>query len=307
MAITAEMVKELRERTGAGMMDCKKALMENGGDMDKSIEFLREKGLAAAAKKAGRVAAEGVVATLVKDNVGVIAEVNCETDFVAKTDGFNELVEKTLELLVSEKPTDADALLKVPVDGGTFEDYLKESISKTGENMNVRRFQIFETQDATEKMTSYIHLNGKIGVLVKAKVDSEEASQNEKFDELLKDLALQIAAANPLYLTRNEVDADKLEEEKKIYRVQALQEGKPEKIVDKIVEGRISKFYGEVCLLEQEFIRDDKMKVDAYINSVAKELNANITVLGFARFERGEGIEKKSDDLAAEVAKMTNS
>lgn len=307
MTITANMVKELRERTGAGMMDCKKALAENNGDMEKAIEFLREKGLAAAAKKAGRIAAEGIVSTLVEGNVGVMVEVNCETDFVAKTEDFSELVEKTLAFIAKEKPADVESLLKASYEGATFEDFFKARIAKTGENMAVRRFVVFELNDANEGLTSYIHLNGKIGVLVKAKVDNAEAAKSDAFNDLLKDIALQIAAANPLYLDRTQVDNEKLEEERKIYRVQALQEGKPEKIVDKIVEGRLSKFYGEVCLLEQEFIKNDDMKVDAYIKSVAKELNSNITIQQFARFERGEGIEKKTDDLAAEVAAMTKS
>ena len=307
MAITAQMVKELRDATGAGMMDCKKALTEHDGDMEKAIEYLREKGLAAAAKRAGRVAAEGVVATLIDNNTGVLAEVNCETDFVAKTDDFQELVEKTLNVLVKEKPADLEAFFKCSVDETTFEEYLKAKIAKTGENMNVRRFAIYELKDATEDMTSYIHLDGKIGVLVKAKADSEEAAKSEAFAEMLKDLALQIAASSPLYIDRSQVDAEKLEEERKIYRAQALQEGKPEKIVEKIVEGRLNKFYGEVCLLEQEFIKEDNQKVSDYIKSVAKELNTNISVLEFTRFERGEGIEKKTDDLAAEVAKMTDS
>ncbi len=307
MSISAAMVKELRDKTGAGMMDCKKALMETKGDLKKAIEFLREKGLAAAAKRAGRVAAEGVVATLVENNVGVLVEVNCETDFVAKTEDFSDLVTKTLNLLAEEKPADLDTFLKVKVEEGTFEDYLKSRIAKTGENMTVRRFAIFETKDTTENMTSYVHLNGKIGVLIKVKADRAEVAQSDAFNNLLKDLALQIAAANPLYLSRLEVDAQKLEEEKKIYRAQALQEGKPEKIVDKIVTGRLNKFYREVCLLEQEFIREDNLKVEAHIKSVAKDLNSDIAILEFARFERGEGIEKKSDDLAAEVAKMTNS
>lgn len=307
MDISAAMVKELRDKTGAGMMDCKKALTETKGDLKKAIEFLREKGLAAAAKRAGRVAAEGVVATLVENNVGVLVEVNCETDFVAKTEDFSELVKRTLNLLAKEKPADLDTFLTLKVNGGTFEDYLKSMIAKTGENMAVRRFAIFENKDATENMTSYVHLNGKIGVLIKAKADSAQVAQSDAFNELLKDLALQIAAANPLYIKRSEVDAQKLEEEKKIYRAQALQEGKPEAIVDKIVTGRLNKYYSEVCLLEQEFIREDNVKVEAHMKSVAKDLNSNITILGFVRFERGEGIEKKSDDLAAEVAKMTNS
>lgn len=306
MAITADMVKDLREKTGAGMMDCKRALTETGGDVDKAIELLREKGLAAAAKKASRIAAEGLVSTLVEENVGVIAEVNCETDFVAKTDDFNELVDRTLALIAKEKPADVEALLKNSYEGATFEEYLKSRIAKTGENIAVRRFRIFENTSDKESMTSYIHLNGKIGVLVKAKADSKETAQSDAFADLLKDLALQIAAANPLYLDRSEVSADKIEEERKIYRAQALQEGKPEKIVDKIVDGRLNKFYGEVCLLEQEFIREDKLKVDGYIKRVAKALNTKIEILGFARYERGEGIEKRSDDLAAEVAKMTN-
>lgn len=284
--ITAALVKELRERTGAGMMDCKKALTAVEGDMDKAIDFLREKGLAAAAKKAGRIAAEGVVGYCLSEDgkVGTIVEVNCETDFVAKTDNFKELVSKIAAHIVATKPADIDALLASEIEGQTVADLVTASIAKIGEKINVRRFALYEAPEGL--VSAYIHGGGKIGVLVEMKGGSAE---------LGKDIAMQVAAANPSYLERTQVPAAELEHEKEVLAEQAKNEGKPEKIIEKMVMGRINKYYKEVCLVDQDFVKDPEQ-------TISKLLKANnAEVLAFARFQLGEGIEKKQEDFAAEV------
>lgn len=284
--ITAALVKELRERTGAGMMDCKKALTAVEGDMDKAIDFLREKGLAAAAKKASRVAAEGVVASYVSEDgkVGVIVEVNCETDFVAKTDNFKALVNAIAAHIAATNPADMDALMASEIEGKTISALVTESIAKIGENISVRRFARYEVPEGV--VAAYIHGGGKIGVLVNMQGGSAE---------LGKDVAMHIAAANPSYLNREQVPASELEHEKEVLSEQARNEGKPEKIIEKMVIGRIQKFYKEVCLLDQEFVKDPDQ-------TIAKLLKANnAEVAEFARFQLGEGIEKKQEDFAAEV------
>lgn len=284
--ITAALVKELRERTGAGMMDCKKALAAVEGDMDKAIDFLREKGLAAAAKKAGRIAAEGVVASCVSTcgKVGTIVEINCETDFVAKTDNFKELVDKIAAHIVATKPADVDALLASELDGQSVADLVTASIAKIGEKISVRRFALFEAPEG--EVAAYIHGGGKIGVLVELKGGNAE---------LGKDIAMHVAAANPSYLDRTQVPAAELEHEKEVLSEQAKNEGKPEKIIEKMVLGRINKYYKEVCLVDQDFVKDPDQ-------TIAKLLKANnAEVLAFARFQLGEGIEKKQEDFAAEV------
>lgn len=302
--ISAAVVKELRERTGAGMMDCKKALSEAGGDMDKAIEYLREKGLAAAAKKAGRIAAEGLVNAFVADGkkVGVLVEVNCETDFVAKNPDFQKFVQDTAMAIAQNAPADNDALanLKLP-GGGTVKETLTALVAKIGENMNVRRFVRFETKE-NGLIDSYIHMGGKIGVLLECSFSKKETAANPDFLSLVKDLAMQVAAAKPEYVRREEVPAEVLEREKAIYKAQAMNEGKPEAIAEKIMLGRLEKFYKEVCLLEQLFIKD----TDKTVTKLLQELNAklggeNITINRFARFEKGEGIEKRQDDFASEV------
>ncbi len=284
--ITAALVKELRERTGAGMMDCKKALTAVEGDMDKAIDFLREKGLAAAAKKASRVAAEGVVASYVSEDgkVGVIVEINCETDFVAKTDNFKALVNAIAAHIAATNPADMDALMASEIEGKTVSALVTESIAKIGENISVRRFARYEVPEGV--VAAYIHGGGKIGVLVNMQGGSAE---------LGKDVAMHIAAANPSYLNREQVPASELEHEKEVLSEQARNEGKPEKIIEKMVIGRIQKFYKEVCLLDQEFVKDPDQ-------TIAKLLKANnAEVAEFARFQLGEGIEKKQEDFAAEV------
>lgn len=287
MSITASMVKELRERTGAGMMDCKKALTQTDGDMDKAVDFLREKGLAAAAKKASRVAAEGVVEAYVSEDakVGVIVEINCETDFVAKTDNFKEMVGAIASHIAKTNPADLDALNASEIEAGkTVADLVTASIAKIGENISVRRFARYEVADGM--VAAYIHAGGKIGVLVNLKGGNAE---------LGKDIAMHIAAANPSYLNREQVPTAELEHEKAVLSEQARNEGKPEKIIEKMVTGRIQKYYKEVCLLDQEFVKDPDF-------TIAKLVAANNTeIVEFARFQLGEGIEKRQDDFVAEV------
>ena len=284
--ITAALVKELRERTGAGMMDCKKALTAVEGDMDKAIDFLREKGLAAAAKKAGRIAAEGVVGSFVSADgkIGAIVEVNCETDFVAKTDGFKALVEKIAAHIVATKPADVEALLASELDGQTVEALVTASVAKIGEKISVRRFALYEAPEGV--VAAYIHGGGKIGVIVELKGGNAE---------LGKDVAMHVAAANPSYLESSQVPAAELEHEKEVLSEQAKNEGKPEKIIEKMVMGRINKYYKEVCLVDQEFVKDPDQTVGKLVKAAGAE------VLAFSRFQLGEGIEKKQEDFAAEV------
>lgn len=290
MAITAAQVKELRERTGAGMMDCKKALTQCDGNMDAAIDFLREKGLAAAAKKAGRIAAEGAVVSYVSEDgkVGVILEVNCETDFVGKTDGFKELAAAIAKQVAEVNPADVTALLASEIEGQTVEAMVTAAVAKIGEKISVRRFARYETEG---QVAAYIHGGGKIGVLV----DLTGGSQ-----ELGKDVAMQVAAANPSYLNRSEVPTAELEHEKAVLSEQARNEGKPEKIIEKMVIGRINKYYKEVCLVDQDFVKDG----DLTIAKLLKQNNCDVT--RFARFQLGEGLEKRNEDFAAEVMAQIN-
>ncbi|MBQ2010909.1 MAG: elongation factor Ts [Selenomonadaceae bacterium] len=281
--ITAALVKELREITGAGMMDCKKALVECEGDKDKAIDYLREKGIAKAAKKAGRIASEGVVAAASDGSTACIVEVNSETDFVAKNENFQNLVKKIAEHIVATKPADLDALNASELDGKTVADVMTEAVASIGEKLSLRRFEVYTSEDG--KLATYIHMGGKIGVIV-------ELSGGE--DELGKDVAMQIAAAKPQCISRADVDADALAHEREVLRKQALEEGKPEKIVEKMVDGRINKYYKEVCLVEQEFVKDSDKTI--------KDILGGVEVRRFARFEMGEGLEKKNEDFAAEVA-----
>ena len=286
MSISAKDVKELREKTGCGMMDCKKALTEAGGDIEKAAEILREKGLASAVKKAGRIAAEGVVAAYKEGDVAVLLEVNCETDFVAKTEQFKSLVNDIAKIIVKEAPADVDALMAAPCEAGTVEDMMKNAVATIGENMKIRRFARVEGFTDT-----YIHLGGKIGVLVQTDVEPDAAA--------IHDVAMQIAAARPTYISKEDVDANEIAHEKEILRAQALNEGKPEKIVDKMVEGRTQKYYKEVCLLEQPFVKDDDM-------SVAKMIGGRFQVQKFVRYEMGEGLEKRNENFAEEIQKQMN-
>jgi len=300
MNFTAKDVQSLRERTGCGMMDCKKALTEANGDMDKAIELLREKGLAAAAKKAGRIAAEGLVVSVVdsEKKVGVVLEVNAETDFVAKNADFVNFVNSIAATIIAENPADVDALAECKCVGteNTVAEVLREKILTIGENMKIRRFERFEGD-----LISYVHGDGRIGVMVKFDTDIADKAE---FAACGKDVAMQIAAANPQYLDRDSVPAETVAKEKEILTAQAMNEGKPANIAEKMVMGRINKFYKEVCLLDQEFIKDNDLTVAKYVANVAKELGGKIEVKAFARFEKGEGLEKRNDNFADEVANM---
>ena len=298
--ITAKSVKELREMTGAGMMDCKKALVETEGNIEKAVEFLREKGLAAAAKKAGRVAAEGIVKTFVSADkkTAAMVEVNCETDFVAANEEFVTFATKVAELAANTSATTVEELVAEKMDGeATVTEALTALIAKLGENMTVRRFVKFNIENGA--IASYIHGGGRIGVMVEVACNVE----SDVLEEVAREVCMQVAAANPLFLSREQVDNESLEKEKEIYRVQALNEGKPENIVEKMVMGRIQKYYKEVCLLDQAWVKDGDKSIAKFLEEKSKEVGSPIAITRYARFERGEGIEKVEEDFAAEVAK----
>ena len=286
MAVTAQMVKELREKTGAGMLDCKKALEQNDGDIDKAIDYLREKGMASAAKKAGRIAAEGLCSVVVDGNNAVIFELNSETDFVAKNKQFLDLIDNVGNGILASGATNTEEALKANVDGKTIETMLIDATATIGEKISLRRVSRVTKEDAQE-FGAYKHMGGRIAVLaVLAKQDEEVA----------KDMAMHIAAQNPKYLNRSEVDQETLEHEKHVLTQQALQEGKPANIVEKMVIGRLNKYLQDICLVDQPFVKDTDQKVSQYLKS-----NQN-DVLSFIRLEVGEGIEKKEEDFASEVA-----
>ena len=301
MAFTAVDVKNLREMTGVGMMDCKKALAASDGDIDKAIEFLREKGLAASAKKAGRIAAEGMAYAAVIDGMGVVVEVNAETDFVGKNEKFVDFVKGVAATVVANKPADLDALMACKYNGteNTVTEQQQEMVLVIGENIKVRRFAFF-----TEGVSvPYIHAGGKIGVLVNLAVEGGVDAT-----EIGKDVAMQIAALNPRFWDKCQVTQDVLDEEKKIMMVQMENDpkmaNKPEQVREKIVMGKMNKFYAENCLLQQEFVKDNSMTVEKYIASAAKALGGTVTFKNAVRFEKGEGIEKKQENFADEIAKM---
>ncbi len=291
--ITAEQVKALREKTGAGMMDCKKVLTETNGDEEKAIELLRERGIAKAAKKSDRIAAEGLVTTYVTENgkVGVVVEVNAETDFVAKNEEFRSFVADVAKQVAEKNPATVEELLaqkSIADESKTVQEVLTEKIATIGENMSIRRFERFETSGLVE---SYIHGDGKIGVLVEM-----EGGDNT----LAKDICMQIAAARPEYLDRNAVPQDRVDHEMEILKAQAMNEGKPEAVAEKIVQGRIGKFYGEICLVEQEFVKNPDQKINQLLEANGAK------VVRFARFEKGEGLQKREENFAEEVAKQMN-
>ena len=301
MAFTAADVKTLREMTGVGMMDCKKALTASDGDMDKAVEFLREKGLAASAKKAGRIAAEGMAYAGVIDGVGVVVEVNAETDFVGKNEKFVDFVKGVAATVVANKPADLDALMECKYNGTelTVTEQQQEMVLVIGENIKVRRFAFF----ADGVSVPYIHAGGKIGVLVNLEVEGDIDAT-----EIGKDVAMQIAALNPRFWDKSQVTEDVLAEEKKIMMVQMANDpkmaNKPEQVIEKIVVGKLNKFYSENCLLQQEFVKDNNFTVEKYIESAAKALGGKVTFKDAIRFEKGEGIEKKQENFADEIAKM---
>ena len=301
MAFTAADVKNLREMTGVGMMDCKKALAESDGNIDKAIEYLREKGLAASAKKAGRIAAEGMAYATVIDGVGVVVEVNAETDFVGKNEKFVDFVKGVAAVVAKENPADLEALMAAKYnDTLTVEQQQQEMVLVIGENIKVRRFARF----AEGVSVAYVHAGGKIGVLVNLDTDLTY----EQVEEAGKDAAMQIAALNPRFWDKSQVTEEVLEEEKRIMMVQMANDpkmaNKPEQVREKIVMGKLNKFYSENCLLQQEFVKDNNFTVEKYIASVAKAQGGSITFKNAVRFEKGEGIEKKEENFAAEIASM---
>ncbi|MGE7997304.1 translation elongation factor Ts [Lysinibacillus sp. NPDC093190] len=285
--ITAQLVKELREKTGAGMMDCKKALVQTDGDIDAAIDFLREKGLSSAAKKADRIAAEGTTYILEQGNEAIIIEVNAETDFVAKNDKFQVLVASLAEQLLAAKPATVEAALELAnAEGVKIVDQISTAVATIGEKITLRRFEVKTKTDA-DAFGSYLHMGGRIGVLV-ALEGSTDASA-------AKDVAMHIAAINPTYVSRDEVSAEEVERERKVLTEQALNEGKPENIVAKMVEGRLGKYFEDVCLLDQTFVKNSDQKVRDFVASTGGSVN------GFVRYAVGEGIEKREDNFAEEV------
>ena len=301
MAITASMVKELREMTGAGMMDCKKALNETNGNMDAAIEFLRKNGQAKAEKKAGRIAAEGIVKAVVKDDkVAAIVEVNSETDFVAKNEEFQGFVDAVVNQVADSDAADMDAFMAEAWAADTtktVKDALVEKVAVIGENLNIRRFEKIVTDGC---VVDYIHGGGRIGVLIEAEADVV----NDEIKKCLKNVAMQVAAMSPKYTSRAEVSQEYMDHEKEILLAAAKKENpeKPENIIEKMIIGRLNKELKEICLLDQAYVQDSDLTVAKYVEKVAKENNANVTVKRFVRFETGEGIEKKQEDFAAEVA-----
>ena len=298
--VTAAMIKELREATGAGMMDVKSALAEAQGNMEEATKILRKKGLAAAGKKAGRVTAEGTVQAYVEKNVAVLVEVNCETDFVGRNENFRNFAEEVAKVIAGSKATTVEQLLSEQWPGAeTVSLKIAEMIASIKENISIRRFARYELAD-TAAAGTYIHGGGKIGVMVE--VVAQSGAKTAKLDEVARDIAMHIAAAEPRFLSREDVTQKDLDTEREIARDAALKSGKPENIVEKMVSGKMEKFYGEACLLEQPYIRDDKSTVAQHVEKQAKEAGCKYVVTRFTRYKLGEGIEKRSDDFAAEVA-----
>ena len=302
--ITAAMVKQLREMTDSPMMECKKALVEADGDMDAAVDVLRKNGLAKAAKKAGRETNEGAVAAFVSEDgkTGALLELSCETDFVGSNAKFTGFASKVAEVVATTEPADVDALLEKPMGEETVSSELTEMIHIMGENMKISRFAARKAENGA--LASYIHMGGKIGVLVEFAFEKAETAQAESFKTFAHDVALQVAAVAPICATRDQVPAETVEHEKQIYMAQAAESGKPEAIQEKMATGRMEKFYKENCLVDQAFVKDGNMNVAQYVAKVAKDLGGKIEIESFVRFEKGEGIEKKADDFASEVASM---
>lgn len=286
MAISAKLVKELRDKTGAGMMDCKKALVENDGDIDKAIDYLRENGIAKAAKKADRIAAEGAVYIAAEGNEAVIVEINAETDFVARNETFQELVKKIASHILATKPADVEALSNSEIDGETVTSIMNNAVATIGEKLNIRRFAV-ETKTDNDAFGQYMHMGGRIGVLTVVEGTTDET--------IAKDVAMHAAALNPKYVSRDQVDQAELDHEREVLRQQALNEGKPEKIVDKMVEGRVRKYLEEICIVDQPFVKDSDQTVQQYLDS------KKASIRSFVRYELGEGIEKREENFADEV------
>ena len=291
---TAKDVMALREATGAGMMDCKRALVDADGDKEKAAELLRERGIAKAAKRASKIAAEGIVYALVENGTGVLLEVNCESDFVAKGDKFHELTAEVAKVIASKKPADVETLLSTDMGGKTVETFLQEQTGVIGEKISVRRFVVYKSAGLVE---TYIHMGGTLGVML-----NFAGAENEATRELAHNLALHVAFAKPQYLTKDEVSAETIEKEKSILKQEVINEGKPEAIAEKIVLGRIGKFFEENCLMEQHFVKDDKVTIKELIAQVAK--TTPVEIKEFCFYIMGEGLEKKTEDLSEEVAKQ---
>ena len=291
MAISAKLVKELREKTGAGMMDCKKALQETDGDIDKAADYLREKGISKAAKKADRIAAEGIVHVASNGNDGVIVEINSETDFVARNEEFQKLVKDIAEHILDTKPADIEALNASEMNGKKVEDVMNEAVAKIGEKLTLRRFALAEKTD-NDSFGEYLHMGGRIGVLTLVEGSTDDAAA--------KDVAMHAAALNPKYVSKDEVSQDELEHEREVLKQQALNEGKPEKIVDKMVEGRMRKYLEEICIVDQPFVKDSDQTVEQFLKSKGGTLKT------FIRFEVGEGLEKRQENFADEVMGQVN-
>lgn len=301
MNFTAKDVQALREKTGCGMMDCKKALVESNGDIDAAVDYLREKGLASQAKKADRIAAEGTVCAIVKNGVGVVVELNSETDFVANGEEFKALAARVAGVIADQNPADVDALLKCSENGQTVEEMVQELFLKIRENIKIRRFTRYEGKPVT-----YIHAGGKIGVMVNFETSLD--ADNADFVAMGKNVAMQIAAMNPGYLDEASVPADVIEKEKEILVAQMKEDpkmaNKPENVLHNIVNGKMSKYFKENCLVNQDFVMNGDLTVGKYVEQTAKELGTDIKITGYVRYEKGEGIEKRADDFAAEVASM---
>jgi len=298
MAITAAQINELRKATGAGMLDCKKALEQTEGDYEKAVDYLRTKGLAAAAKKSGRAATEGMVAAFVSDDLksGVLLEINSETDFVAKNELFQAFVANIGKHILATSPADRDTMLAQPYSGDTaktVQTYLNESIAVIGENIQIRRFAKFDVQGEG---------CGKIGVLVQISSPAVTAANQDVLQTLVKDIAMHSAAAAPRYVTRDQVPADVIEREKDIYRAKAKESGKPDAIIEKIIEGQVKKFFAEICLVEQQFVKDTDKSIQQVTKECGNAAGGNVTITGFERYVLGEGLQKKESDFAAEVA-----
>lgn len=285
MTITADQVKRLREKTGAGMMDCKRALEKSGGDMEKATDYLREQGITKATQKASRIAKEGLIFSAIGEQhkLGVLVEINCETDFVARTDDFKRLVKETADWIIENRPADINQVSQ------SMKESINQVIAKLGENITPKRFALFQLKDESGGMIySYIHPGDKLGVLVELDCPGESAAQNEEFRQLAKDVAMQIAATNPLVITRDGLKPDLIDREKDIYTTQAKNEGKPDKIIDRIVQGKLEKYFQEVCLLEQPFVKDQDRSIKQRIEETQNRLGEEVTVARFARFRLGD-------------------
>jgi elongation factor Ts len=306
MAVTAAQINELRKSTGAGMLDCKKALEETGGEFEKAVDFLRTKGLAAAAKKAGRAATEGMVAAFVSDDLkrGVLLEINSETDFVAKNDTFQAFVASIGQHILAASPADVAALLEQPFTGDaskTVLAYLNASISIIGENLQIRRFATFNVE-GDGCIGSYIHAGGKIGVLVQVAGPAVTSANKELLQGFLKDIAMHSAAAAPAFVSRDQVPTDVLDREKEVYRSKAKESGKPDAIIEKIIDGQINKYYADICLIEQAFVKDTDKTIQQVVKECGNTAGGVVSITRFERFVLGEGLQKKESDFAAEVA-----